>query len=107
VERNEIPTNDLLDIRRAYFETLDEISFQFEREVIQNMEIPSRRIGPLRTVRLQWREFGFEPIGIPKAFAKTSRLSASSALSISSEYNTDTWDKETTTYQFSSCQIYL
>ncbi|KAH8777182.1 hypothetical protein BGZ57DRAFT_890833 [Hyaloscypha finlandica] len=95
VERNKILT-DLLDIRRAYFESIGEISFQVEKEDIQ--EIPSRRIGSVQTVCLQWREFDSGPILIPKACSKTSRPSASTTVDFNSEYDTDAWDKETTTY---------
>lgn len=97
MERNEILA-DLLDIRRAYFERLGEISFQVQEEDIQEMEMPSRRVGPFQAVCLHWREFGSGPILIPKARSKTSRPSASTAVDLNSEYDTDAWDKETTTY---------
>jgi hypothetical protein len=96
-KRNEIFA-DLLNIRRAYFESIGEIPFQVEKEDIQEICSPHPGNGPLAPVHIQWREFGSQRILIPKVYAKTSKPSAPATVDLDSEYDIDAWDKEANTY---------
>ncbi|RDL32634.1 uncharacterized protein BP5553_09090 [Venustampulla echinocandica] len=105
---------DLLDIRRAFFESIGEIPFQVEKEDIQ--EKMSLQVGqeggakesteksapsyhsPFDPVRLQWREFGSESILVAKPDAKISKPNASNSVGLNSDYDIDAWDKEKFTY---------